>query len=137
MFYIVEAMSSQGSARTVVWGTGNVGRAAIRAVDAHPDLDLAGVIVHNPDKVGKDAGELADLDRSLGVAATADVDAALAEADAVVYAASGEVRPVEALADINKAIRVGACVVTPSGGFRRSMQQWDLRVLRRGFGPVF
>ncbi len=24
--------------RTAVWGTGNVGRAAIRAVDAHPDL---------------------------------------------------------------------------------------------------
>ena len=43
---------------TVVWGTGNVGRAAIRAVDAHPGLRLAAVIVHNPDKVGRDAGVL-------------------------------------------------------------------------------
>ena len=110
----MEVMSSQVSVRTVVWGTGNVGRAAIRAVDAHPELDLAAVIVHNPAKVGKDAGELADLDRSLGIPATDDIDAALADADAVVYAASGEVRPIEALADISRAIRVGAAVVTPS-----------------------
>jgi 2,4-diaminopentanoate dehydrogenase len=110
VFYIVEVMSS----RTVVWGTGNAGRAAIRAVDAHPDLDLVAVIVHNPDKVGRDAGELADLDRSLGIPATDDVGSALAMADALVYAASGEVRPIEAVADICRAIRVGATVVTPS-----------------------
>ncbi|HWN32309.1 MAG TPA: hypothetical protein VNP03_06170 [Pseudonocardia sp.] len=42
---------------TVVWGTGNVGRAAIRAVEAHPALQLAAVLVHNPGKVGRDAGE--------------------------------------------------------------------------------
>jgi hypothetical protein len=100
--------------RTAVWGTGNVGRAAIRAVDAHPELELAAVIVHNPDKVGRDAGELADIDRSLGVAATDDFDAALKSIEAVVYAASGDVRPDDALADIVKAIRLGAAVVTPS-----------------------
>ena len=75
--------------RTAVWGTGNVGRAAIRAVDAHPELELAAVIVHNPDKVGRDAGELADLDRTLGVAATDDIDSALENVEALVYAASG------------------------------------------------
>ncbi|WP_460369193.1 dihydrodipicolinate reductase, partial [Actinocorallia lasiicapitis] len=43
------------------------------------------------------------------------VDAALAaRAQAVVYAASGEIRPDDALADILKAIRAGAVVVTPS-----------------------
>ena len=47
--------------RTAVWGTGNVGRAAIRAVDAHPDLELSHVLVANPAKVGRDAGDLADL----------------------------------------------------------------------------
>ena len=31
--------------RVVVWGTGNVGRPAIRAVISHAHLDLAGVIV--------------------------------------------------------------------------------------------
>ncbi|MFE0146246.1 dihydrodipicolinate reductase [Nonomuraea sp. NPDC059007] len=100
---------------TMVWGTGNVGRAAIRAVEANPDLELAAVIVHNPDKVGHDAGELAGLGRDLGVTASADAEAALsARPDAVVYAASGEIRPDEALADIVKAIRAGAVVVTPS-----------------------
>ena len=55
--------------RVVVWGTGNVGRPAIRAVAAHRDLDLVGVVVANPEKVGKDAGELAFVE-PLGVAAT-------------------------------------------------------------------
>ena len=61
--------------RVVVWGTGNVGRPAIRAVAAHRDLELAGVIVANPDKVGVDAGVLAGLE-PLGVAATDDIDLA-------------------------------------------------------------
>lgn len=101
----------------VVWGTGNVGRASIRAVAAHPGLSLAAVVVSNPEKVGRDAGDLAELGRSLGVAATADVDAALATLDsggAVAYAASGELRPDEAVADIARALAGGAVVVTPS-----------------------
>ncbi len=100
--------------RTAVWGTGNVGRAAIRAVDAHPDLELVSLIVSNPDKVGRDAGDLGDVGRSLGVAATDDVAAGLDGIDALVYAASGEIRPDDALADIVKGIRMGAVVVTPS-----------------------
>ncbi|WP_405683674.1 dihydrodipicolinate reductase [Streptomyces sp. NBC_00057] len=100
---------------TVVWGTGNVGRAAIRAVDAHPALTLTAVLVHNPDKVGRDAGDLGGLDRGLGVAATDDIDSVLAAGpQAVVYAASGDIRPDEALTDIVRAIRGGAVVVTPA-----------------------
>jgi len=107
-------MTSQSPVRTVVWGTGNVGRAAIRAVEAHPDLELTAVIVHNPDKVGRDAGDIADVGRSLGVAATDNIGQALAAAEAVVYAASGDIRPEDALADITRAIRGGATVVSPS-----------------------
>ncbi|MEU1523896.1 dihydrodipicolinate reductase [Nocardia rhamnosiphila] len=100
---------------TVVWGTGNVGRAAVRAVDAHPELELTAVLVHDPAKAGRDAGDLAGLDRSLGVAATTDVDAVLAaRPGAMVYAASGEIRPDDALADIVRAIGIGAVVVTPA-----------------------
>ncbi|WP_106399455.1 NAD(P)H-dependent amine dehydrogenase family protein [Actinocorallia populi] len=100
---------------TVVWGTGNVGRLAIRAVDAHPGLELTGVIVHNPDKVGRDAGTLGGLERELGVAATDDIEAVLAAGPgAVVYAASGDIRPDDALNDIVRAVRAGAVVVTPS-----------------------
>jgi hypothetical protein len=100
--------------RVVVWGTGNMGRAGIRAVDAHPGLTLAGVVVANPDKVGRDAGELADLGRPLGVLATDDVDAALAGADAVAYMASGDIRPDAAADDVARALRAGAVVVTPA-----------------------
>lgn len=100
---------------TVVWGTGNAGRAAVRAVDAHPELELTAVLVHDPAKAGRDAGDLAGLDRALGVAATTDVDAVLAaRPGAVVYAASGEIRPDDALADIVRAIGGGAVVVTPA-----------------------
>lgn len=98
----------------MVWGTGNVGRAALRSVDAHPDLELTGVIVHDPDKVGRDAGDLGVVGRPLGLTATAYIDAALAGAEAVVYAASGDIRPDDAMADILRAIRSGATVVTPS-----------------------
>ena len=100
---------------TVVWGTGNIGRAAIRAVEAHPALKLVGVLVHNPEKVGRDAGELAGLGHELGVTATDDIDAVLAASPrAVMYAASGDIRPDDALADIMRAIRAGAVVVTPA-----------------------
>ncbi|MEU1133069.1 dihydrodipicolinate reductase [Streptomyces sp. NPDC005900] len=100
---------------TVVWGTGNVGRAAVRAVEAHPALTLAGVLVHSAAKVGRDAGELAGLGQEVGVAATDDVDAALAAGPrAVVYAASGDLRPAEALDDVVRAVRAGAVVVTPA-----------------------
>ncbi|MET9696446.1 dihydrodipicolinate reductase [Streptomyces sp. NPDC006529] len=100
---------------TVVWGTGNVGRAAIRAVEAHPALKLAAVLVHDPAKVGRDAGELAGLDRALGVPATDDTAAVLAAGHrAVVYAASGDVRPDGALDDIVRAVRSGAVVVSPA-----------------------
>jgi hypothetical protein len=100
---------------TVVWGTGNVGRAAVRAVAAHPALKLTAVVVHDPAKVGRDAGQLAGLGYELGVTATNDVDAVLAAGPrAVVYAASGDIRADEALADVVRAVRAGAVVVTTS-----------------------
>ncbi|WP_205473907.1 dihydrodipicolinate reductase [Nocardioides sp. SYSU D00038] len=103
-------------APVVVWGTGNMGRAAIRAVAAHPGLRLAGVLVHDPAKAGRDAADLAGLDAPLGVAATTDVDAALALAagGAVAYTASGDVRPDDAVRDLERCLRAGASVVTPS-----------------------
>ncbi|WP_040510909.1 NAD(P)H-dependent amine dehydrogenase family protein [Gordonia soli] len=103
-----------GTQRTVVWGTGNVGQAAIHAVNTHPALELSAVVVHNPEKVGRDAGALAGLDVDLGVAAVDRIDDVLADADAVVYAASGDIRPDDALADIVRAVAAGAIVVTPS-----------------------
>ena len=49
--------------RVVQWATGNVGRHSIAGIDAHPELELVGLWVSSPAKVGKDAGELAGLGR--------------------------------------------------------------------------
>lgn len=107
-------MTGASPSTTVVWGTGNIGRTAIRTVLAHRHLSLADVIVHNPAKVGQDAGVLAQVD-PVGVLATDDADAVLARRpNAVVYAASGDTRPDEALADILQCLRAGANVVTPA-----------------------
>jgi hypothetical protein len=97
-----------------VWGTGNVGRPAVRAVAAHRELDLVGVIVANPDKVGRDAGEVAGI-APTGVICTDDPDTVLGgDVDAVVYTASGDFRPTEAEADLERCLRSGANVTSTS-----------------------
>lgn len=98
----------------VVWGTGNMGRAAIRSVVEHPALELVGVVVSTASKVGIDAGELAGLGRDVGVAATDDPGRVIGGADAVAYMASGDLRPDDALADLAQCLRAGCTVVTPS-----------------------
>ncbi len=100
--------------RVVVWGTGNAGRPAIRAVAAHADLELVGVVVSNPAKVGRDAGELAFIE-PLGVLATDDVSVAYADGvDAVVYTATADTRPDDAFADLVACLESGANVVSTS-----------------------
>ena len=99
--------------RVVAWSTGNVGRHVIAGVDARPDLELAGVWVSDPGKVGKDAGRLAGLDRDLGVTATHDAEALLAlEPDCVVHTAMADDRVFEALADLRAMLEAGANVVS-------------------------
>ncbi len=66
-----------GIYRVVVWATGGIGSIAIRTIARRPDLDLVGVWVHSPDKVGRDAGELANGE-PIGLAATDDADATVA-----------------------------------------------------------
>jgi hypothetical protein len=99
--------------RVVAWSTGNVGRHAIAGIDARPDLELVGLWVSNPDKVGKDAGELAGLGRRLDVTATNDVDELLAlKPDVVVHTAMADNRLMEALADMERILRAGVNVVS-------------------------
>jgi len=99
--------------RVVAWSTGNVGRNVIAGIDARPDLELVGLWVSNPDKVGRDAGELAGLDRTLGVAATDDVEALFAlRPDVVVHTAMADNRLFEALGDMQRILRAGINVVS-------------------------
>ena len=98
--------------RVIVWGTGNVGRPAIRAVLSHRELELVGVVVANPDKVGLDAGQIAGV-APTGVIATDDWASLLAAgADAVVYTATADIRPEEAAGDLMACLAAGINVVS-------------------------
>jgi 2,4-diaminopentanoate dehydrogenase len=71
--------------RVVQWTTGNVGKRSVRAVVAHPDLQLIGCYAWSADKAGCDVGQLCGME-PIGVTATNDVDALLAmNPDCVVY----------------------------------------------------
>ena len=98
--------------RVVVWATGGVGSIAIRAVDRRPDLELVGVWVHSPEKVGRDAGELAG-GAPIGVTATDDAGALIdLHPDCVVYSASGPERDAAAVPDYERLLAAGINVVT-------------------------
>lgn len=72
--------------RVIQWATGAMGRAVLRTLIDHPGTDVVGVYTYNPDKAGRDAGELAGRPPTL-VRATGDVDEILAlDADVVVHA---------------------------------------------------
>ena len=96
--------------RVIQWATGNVGRAAVEGVVAHPDLELVGAYVYSEAKVGRDVGELCGL-APLGVIATNDVDEILAlDADCVVYSPM-----LASTAEVIALLGSGKNLVTPVG----------------------
>ncbi|MFF0490925.1 diacylglycerol kinase [Nocardia sp. NPDC004068] len=98
-------------------GTGNVGRLALIELITHPGYELTGVWVSSPDKVGRDAGELAGLGRHTGVAATSDLsDILAAQPDCVVYCAMGDTRLPEAMADVQRILAAGINVIGSAPG---------------------
>lgn len=97
-----------------VWGPGSMGVIALRGVIDHPGLQLTDLVVHSDTKAGRDAGELCGI-APVGVLATKDPGSMLAgEADAVVYAAAANLRPLEAVADMVSILRAGKNVVSCS-----------------------
>jgi 4-hydroxy-tetrahydrodipicolinate reductase len=86
--------------RVIQWGTGNVGKHALRAIIERPDLELVGLKVYSDAKVGLDAGSFVGLPDT-GIVATASIDEILAcEADCVAYTALGVTRgPIEETID--------------------------------------
>lgn len=107
--------------RVVQWATGGVGKAAIEAVRAHPELDLAGCYVRSEAKRGLDVGDILGT-HQVGITATADVEEILAlDADVVVYA------PLIPNADeVARILRSGKNVVTPVGWFYPSHRDAEL-----------
>jgi 4-hydroxy-tetrahydrodipicolinate reductase len=100
--------------RVIQWTTGNVGRYALRQILDHPELELAGVYVTSDAKVGHDAGELCGRPPT-GVRASRDTDALLAlDADCVVYTATADRRPFDAVKDVARILAAGKNVVSSS-----------------------
>lgn len=106
----MDAKSEQRPLTVVQWTTGNVGRQAVAAVLAHPQLELVGVFAHDPVKAGRDAADLCGLDQPTGVVATSDASELLAlHPDCVVYT------PLHIDVDeVGRILRAGVNVVTTS-----------------------
>ncbi len=62
----------------VVFGTGFVGKMVIPEIVKHRRFELVGVGVSNPNKVGRDVGEICGMPEKVGLAATDDIDALIA-----------------------------------------------------------
>lgn len=98
--------------RVVHVGTGLTGREALRATILDPALDLVGVHVSTPGKVGTDAGRLCGLG-DVGVAATGDIAEAISlKPDCVCYCATAVRREDDAIADMAALLEAGINVVT-------------------------
>src|SRR5882757_4057614 len=94
--------------RVIQWGTGNVGRHSLRAIIERDDLELVGLRVYSPDKVGRDAGSFVDK-QPTGVFATDDLNQILAmDADVINYNAVGMTH------DMDKAVR-DICTLLEAG----------------------
>lgn len=114
--------------RIIIWGTGFVGKAVLRALLAHPHFEIAGVLVNDPAKDGKDVGELLGLPET-GLVASRDVEAVLARpADAVAYFGPSAMHAEANMANLTAALRAGKNVVdTSMGAFqnpKRAAPEW-------------
>src|SRR5579863_5529913 len=99
--------------RVVQWSTGGVGAQALRALMCSSDFELVGVYTHSAARLGRDAGDIAGLGIETGIRATSDIGALLALGPAcVVYTATGETRPKQAVGEIVQILESGANVVS-------------------------
>jgi hypothetical protein len=101
--------------RVVQWATGSMGRTALRRVIDHPDVELAGVYVYDPRKVGLDAGEIARRPPT-GVRTTNRIEDILALRPDVVLHMSRITLPYEQQnADVARLLAAGINVISTAG----------------------
>lgn len=114
---------SQEKYRVIQWATGTVGKVALKHFIENPVIDLVGVLVTNPEKVGKDAGDIIGLPAT-GVIATNDIEKIIAmDADCVHFA-----QLVQDLDMVCRLLRSGKNVVSTIGPFyptERSRADFD------------
>lgn len=98
--------------RIALWGTGHMGVELTRAALAHDDIVLVGAVVADPDKEGRDLGELAGLEEKLSVTATRDADAVLSREDIDVVFFTGAGGTQEVTQSMARIARAGKDAVT-------------------------
>ena len=103
--------------RVAQWATGTTGRLALRAVIDSPDLELVGVRVYDPAKVGLDAGDL--VDRPAAGVTTTDAKEAIIDLapDVVLYMGRVEHDPKGCFADVVDLLGAGIDVITTGSSF--------------------
>ena len=101
--------------KVVQWATGSVGRTTLRRILDHPGLELVGLYVHDPAKVGRDAGEIARRPAT-GVLATSRIEEILAlEADVVLHTPRISVPYVDQNAEVERLLASGKNVISVNG----------------------
>lgn len=111
--------------KVIQWATGSVGRSTLRRIIDHSQLELVGVYVTNPDKVGLDAGRIAKRPDT-GVLATNDIDAILAlDADIVIHVPLISVPYEKQNANVIRLLEAGKNVVSTNGFYRPHVQGED------------
>ena len=104
-------------ARVVQWATGTTGRLALRALIDEPDVDLVGVRVYDPAKVGLDAGLLVDRP-AIGVVTTDSNDDILSlDPDVVLYMGRVEHNHKGCFDDVIALLGAGIDVITTGSSF--------------------
>jgi 2,4-diaminopentanoate dehydrogenase len=96
------------------WASGSVGMWSLREIIRHPDLELVALRVYDPEKVGQDAGRIAD-GQAVGVRATDNIDDIVASgADVVVHCAQAFGQLEQMADDVVALLQAGLNVVTVS-----------------------
>jgi hypothetical protein len=120
--------------KVVQWATGSVGMWSLKEIVRNPDLDLVGLRVYSPDKVGRDAGEIAGTD-PVGVIATDSTAEILAlDCDAVVHCAQAFGQMEQMTDDVVALLESGKNVVSVSDYISPDLWRPGLlvRAARRG-----
>ena len=116
------------SYKVVQWATGSMGKTCLRAIIDHPGLELVGLFVYNPGKVGLDAGDIARREHT-GVMATDNIEDILRlDADVVLHTAQIKAPYDHHNQDICRLLASGKNVISING--HSYPQYWGERYTR-------
>ncbi|MGC0362232.1 hypothetical protein ABH922_000216 [Rhodococcus sp. 27YEA15] len=111
--------------KVIQWGTGSVGRTALRRVIDDPDFELVGVYVTSEQKNGLDAGTIAKRPPT-GVIATNVIEEILAlEADAVIHTSLLSVPYDEQNQTVARILASGKNLISTNGFYRPRIHSED------------